>query len=117
MLHLKRLCVRDFVHSSFPAHTTEPASTSVPHSTTSVPVPVLRVVCLTGVFRGTHNAGEEADKDHANGGKTGADDAYVDLDCRPGDHINLIPSRVGGGSEANKGMQAKARHNCYATQD
>jgi hypothetical protein len=110
MLHLKRLCVRDFVHSSFSAHTTEPAST------TSVSVPVLRVVCLTGVFRGTHDAGEEADKDHANGGKAGADDAYIDLDGRPGDHINLIPSRVDGGSEADKGVKAKARHNCYATQ-
>ena len=117
MLHLKRLCVRDLVHSSFPAHTPEPASTSVPHSTTSVSVPVLRVVRLTGIFRGTHNAGKEANKDHANGGKAGADDAYVDLDCRPCDHIDLIPSRVDGGSEADKGMKAKARDNCYATQD
>jgi hypothetical protein len=111
MLHLKRLCVRDFVHSSFPAHTTEPAS----HSTTSVSVPVLRVVC-TGGFRGTHDAGEEADKDYANGGKASADDAHVDLDGRPGDYINLIPSRVDGGSKADKGMKAKARHNCYATE-
>lgn len=116
MLYLKRLCVRDFVNPSLPAHTTEPASTSVPHSATSVSVPVLRVVCLAGIFRGTHDVGEEADKDHANGGKAGADDAYIDLDGRPGDHVNLIPSRVDGGSEVDKGMEAKARYNCYATQ-
>lgn len=103
MLHLKCLCVRDFVHSSS-AHTTEPASNRVTHSTASVSVAVLRVVCLAGILRGAHNAGEEADKDHADGRKASADDAYIDLDGRPGDHVNLIPSRVDRGSEADKGL-------------
>lgn len=107
MLHLESLRISDLVYP-FSAN---PASGSIAESTTPVPVPVLRVICLAGSFCGAHDAGEEADKHHTDGGKAGTDDADVDLDCRPRDYIDLVPGWVDGGGEVDKRLKAKARHN------
>lgn len=66
------------------------------------------MVCLTGIFRCSHNAGEESDQDDANRGKAGADYANVDFDIRPVDDFDLVPGWVRGGGKANEGLETEA---------
>lgn len=78
MLYFEGLRIRYFIHASA-THLSHFTPHGIAQATTSVPVSILRMVRLTGGFRCTHDARKEADKDDADRGKAGANNADVDL--------------------------------------
>jgi hypothetical protein len=76
---------------------------------------IANVVFVRRILSSAENLWKEAGEEDTHAGHAGADDANVDFDCRPLSDEEVIPRRIGGLGEMDKGLKAENTDNCDAT--